>query len=84
MSQRQRELIWGQNLKSTRWARNYSKLLTQLCSVENLKLNSLWVTGFVDGEGCFTIWVTKNSRYKQGWLVQVSFQITLHKKTKNY
>ena len=34
----------------------------------------------MDGEGCFTIWVTKNSRYKQGWLVQVSFQITLHKK----
>ena len=80
MSQIQREVVWGQNLQSTRWARNYSTLATTRRSVENLKLNPLWVTGFVDGEGCFTIWVTKNSRYKQGWLVQVSFQITLHKK----
>jgi len=49
-------------------------------SNKNAQLDLLWVSGFVDGEGCFAISVTGDRRYKTGWQVRVSFSITLHKK----
>jgi hypothetical protein len=39
-----------------------------------------FITGFVDGEGCFVISVLKNQKLKIGWEVQVFFIISLHKK----
>ena len=38
-------------------------------------LNPFWVTGFVDGEGCFSIQFVENQKYKQGVEVRVSFSI---------
>ncbi len=35
-----------------------------------------WVTGFVDGEGCFSISVVRNSSCRLGWQVQHEFSIT--------
>lgn len=42
-------------------------------------LNPWWVTGFVDGEGCFTLSVVQNKSTLK-WIVQLSFQIAVHKK----
>ena len=49
-------------------ARNYSTLpATPQCSVENYKLYPWWVTGFVDGEGCFTVPIVQNKNLNVGW-----------------
>ena len=44
-------------------ARNYSTLATERRSDhETFKLDPNWVTGFVDGEGCFHVEVIKNKK----------------------
>ena len=35
-----------------------------------------WITGFTDGEGCFSISVVRNSGCRLGWQVQHEFAIT--------
>ncbi len=35
-----------------------------------------WVVGFVDGEGCFSISVVKNTGCRLGWQVQHEFSVT--------
>lgn len=45
-------------------------------------LNPFFVTGFTDGEGCFSINLTKNKKYKTGFNVALFFSIGLHKKDK--
>ena len=63
-------------------ARNYSTLpcgnSTHQCSVENFQPDPWWVTGFVDGEGCFHVSVTQNKNYKLGWRPRQHFLITQH------
>lgn len=52
-------------------------------SITSCKLNLInpfFITGFTDGEGSFMISVRKSSAHRQGWKVQASFVITLHKK----
>jgi hypothetical protein len=49
----------------------------------NIKLNPLFVTGFVDAEGCFAIGLFVSSIYKMGYQTQAIFKITLHKKDFN-
>lgn len=44
-------------------------------------MNPWFLTGFVDGEGCFRISLTKRDNLV-GWRVQLFFQITLHRKDK--
>lgn len=45
----------------------------------NTNINPWFLTGFIDGEGCFRISLTKvNSAI--GWRVQLFFQINLHEK----
>jgi LAGLIDADG DNA endonuclease family protein len=34
-----------------------------------------WVVGFVDGEGCFSVSIFRNSRTKIGWQVQPEFVV---------
>ena len=67
-------------------ARNYSTLplgdLTHQCSVENFQLDPLWVTGFVDGEGCFQVTITQRKNLKLGWAIVPRFFIVLHVKDK--
>jgi len=43
-------------------------------------LDPHWVTGFVDGDGCFSIVILKNLESKLGWRVKPVFSISLHKK----
>ena len=58
--------------------RNYCTLATPRSSVYNFKQNLWWVTGFVDGEGCFTVSIFQHQDTKLGWQVQQLFAINLH------
>jgi len=53
-------------------SRNFSTSLS--------KLNPNWITGFSDAEGCFTVSLIQNHKFKVGWKVQTKFQIGLHTK----
>jgi len=44
-------------------------------------INPNWLTGFTDGEGCFSVGVFKNSN-NVGWQVKLGFEIYLHIKDK--
>ena len=51
-------------------------------SLSEKGLNPFFVSGFVDGEGCFLVNVRANNKHKNGWRVEVAFKINLHKKDK--
>jgi hypothetical protein len=44
----------------------------------NNKLHPNFLTGFVDGEGCFSVSIYKNNKLKTGWTVSPEFSIHLH------
>ena len=52
-------------------------------SLENFQLDPWWVTGFVDGEGCFHVSITKNPKLKVGWDVKLTFSLGLHERDKS-
>jgi hypothetical protein len=67
--------------------RNYqikilSKQLNKLfySTVNNIKLNPWFVTGFIDAEGCFCSTIYKNKKLKTGWRVLSYFEIGLNQK----
>ena len=43
-----------------------------------LNINPWFLTGFIDGEGCFLISIYKDNRNSTGWRVQLWFKIGLH------
>jgi hypothetical protein len=43
-------------------------------------LNPFFVTGFADGESCFSVKMIKRNKYKTGWQVIARFAIGLHRK----
>lgn len=53
-----------------------SEVLTTKYS--NKKLNPYYVTGFVDGEGCFLINIMARSKQKLGYHVSLMFKLKLH------
>lgn len=57
-----------------------SKNLSNKCSLNNKDGKNPWFwTGFIDGEGSFNIFISKDQNRKLGWRVQARFQIGLHK-----
>ena len=57
------------------------RLYSTIVTVESqVKLDPYWVTGFIDGEGCFSIRIRKSSNTKIGWIVEATFSIGLHQK----
>ena len=46
--------------------------------IDNKIPNPQWVAGFSTGEGCFYIKMTKSSYSKQGYNIQLNFQLTQH------
>jgi len=42
-------------------------------NMTNNKLDPNWVTGFIDGEGCFCTSLTKSKYRKIGWKIYPSF-----------
>ena len=45
---------------------------------DNFQLDPHWITGLVDGEGCFRVTITPRKDIKLGWQVCPSFQICIH------
>lgn len=46
--------------------------------VEPSIIDPYWLTGFVDGDGCFSVMISKSDRYKTGGQVLIRFYITQH------
>lgn len=46
------------------------------------RLTFPWMTGFIDGEGCFYIGIFKNLTMSIGYQVQLTFSITQHSRDK--
>lgn len=44
----------------------------------NSNIDPYWMVGFTEGEGCFSIRITKSSTVKTGWQVQLRYNITQH------
>jgi hypothetical protein len=50
---------------------------------QEISLDPSWVTGFVDGEGCFSISVHQNPMAPFGWQLLPSFQVSQHEDSVN-
>lgn len=59
-------------------AQNFKRLYSKISNVTEPKLSPYWVTGFSDGESCFTLKVSKKSGAVIGWGVKPEFKIELH------
>ena len=46
----------------------------------SFNLNSSFISGFVYGEGCFSVTFVRDKTYKSGWQVKPKFSVGLHKK----
>ena len=68
----QNDKIGISNMSPTRW---HFSFRTKVWRFFMEPLNPFWVTGFVDGEGCFSIQFVKNKKYKLGISVRISFSI---------
>lgn len=68
----------GLNSLNVNTRRYYVTLSNNKHNIDNLQINPWFITGFSDGEGCFSCSVLKSSSYKSGWEVQLTFQIKLH------
>ncbi len=44
------------------------------------RLDTKWVAGFVDGEGCFHVAINKIAKMKLGWQVLPEFRIVQHQR----
>lgn len=45
-----------------------------------MKLDALWITGFVDGEGCFYVGINKHIEMTTGYQVLPEFTVVQHKR----
>ena len=59
-----------------------SKVKHSRLNLQNFKINPWFVTGFTDGEGCFSITIFKDNQKNIGWRVQLIFEIGLNEKDK--
>jgi len=48
----------------------------------SVQLDPMWVVGFVDGEGCFSVSIHRNPlvRRTRGWQLQAAFQVYQHER----
>lgn len=46
-----------------------------------MKLQHYWITGFVDGEGCFGFSIFRNKGMKSGFQIQGEFTVVQHKRS---
>ena len=47
------------------------------------RLSSFWISGFVDGEGCFHVAINKLQKMTLGWQVLPEFRVVQHKRDEN-
>jgi LAGLIDADG endonuclease len=66
--------------------------LSPLCALANAdcikgkggqRLNSWFVTGLIDAEGCFSLGLSANEKYKNSYKVALHFSMSLHEKDKD-
>ena len=76
------KLLKGTRFNSTesKKARRVKALVVRRNEREIYNLDSWFVTGFADGEGCFTIEISPRKDLKLGWTVKPRFQIGLNVK----
>ena len=86
LSERQSFIFYEFSLK-LRGYRSYSTTkgtipphLLCLSSQGDSKLDPNWVTGFVDGEGSFSVLIVQKNKLKVGWEVKPRFQLEVHKR----
>ena len=60
--------------------RYYSTNTISTDTSQESKLDPNFVSGFIDGEGSFSVTFIKDKSYKSGWQIKTSFSIGLHKK----
>ena len=44
------------------------------------RLNTQWIAGFVDGEGCFHVAINRQPKMRIGWQVLPEFRVVQHKR----
>ena len=66
-------LYQGQRIEKHNLSLSYASTTTTT-------MNPWFFTGFTDGEGCFFVTISKDSKRNTGWKVQPSFSIELSKK----
>ena len=60
---------------------NYTtNTLSNNVELTKFNIHPWFIVGFTDAEGSFMVSIIKNSKYKLGWEVQLTFQIKLHKR----
>ena len=59
--------------------RSYTSLTTLKPKIKPA-IDPWFLTGFADGESCFSIGLYRNNKKKLGWAVQISFVLVLHTK----
>ena len=57
-----------------------SETIRWISNSKAMKINKDWLTGFVDGEGCFYVGINKSSDLKIGYQVLPEFRIIQHEK----
>jgi hypothetical protein len=60
--------------------RKYSTISALNKNAMSSKLHPYFITGFIDGEGSFSIFITSHDKTQTGWGVKISFNLTLHEK----
>jgi len=58
------------------------KILKIHTATSSPALHPWFITGFTDGEGCFSISIIRKKTCKLGWEIKLSFNFSLHKKDK--
>lgn len=65
-------------LSSRSYFASSRKVVIRSFSQEDSKLDPNWVTGFIDGDGCFHISIVEDIKTKTSWRVRPHFQIGTH------
>jgi hypothetical protein len=73
--------IYQQPTQQANFSSDFSRKRSySTCSDHKIKLNPYFITGFIDGEGCFHISIYRDSRTTTGWRVKLCFKISMHQK----
>jgi LAGLIDADG DNA endonuclease family protein/ATP synthase A subunit len=76
------KMVSGHSYPITKY-RKYSTSSSVNYKTKDISVNDLhpyYFTGFIDGEGCFNLTISKNSELAVGWHVIPTFKISLHNK----
>jgi len=72
--------IFKNNIYSNITQKSFFSSKVRLFNTSASTLNPNYVTGFIDGEGCFLVVISSDSKFKTGYRVKSTFQIGVHEK----